>query len=65
MARVMSGSSVSERNVVTPVMPLFAGLALLMIGNGLLSSLLGIRSDLEGFNTVVIGVVTSAFLSGR
>jgi hypothetical protein len=37
MARVMSGSSVSERNVVTPVMPLFAGLALLMIGNGLLS----------------------------
>ena len=64
MARVMSGSSVSERNVVTPVMPLFAGLALLMIGNGLLSSLLGIRSDLEGFNTVVIGVVMSMYYVG-
>jgi MFS family permease len=60
----MSGSSVSERNVVTPVMPLFAGLALLMIGNGLLSSLLGIRSDLEGFNTVVIGVVMSMYYVG-
>jgi MFS family permease len=45
-------------------MPLFAGLALLMIGNGLLSSLLGIRSDLEGFNTVVIGVVMSMYYVG-
>jgi len=54
----------SERNVVAPVLPLFAGLALLMVGNGLLSSLLGIRSDLEGFNTVVIGVVMSMYYVG-
>jgi len=54
----------NERNVVAPVLPLFAGLALLMVGNGLLSSLLGIRSDLEGFNTVVIGVVMSMYYVG-
>jgi MFS family permease len=48
---------VNERSVVVPVLPLFAGLALLMVGNGLLSSLLGIRSDLEGFPTLVIGIV--------
>ena len=49
---------------MAPVLPLFAGLALLMVGNGLLSSLLGIRSDLEGFNTVVIGVVMSMYYVG-
>ena len=54
----------SERNLMAPVLPLFAGLALLMVGNGLLSSLLGIRSDLEGFNTVVIGVVMSMYYVG-
>jgi MFS family permease len=54
----------SDRSVVGPVLPLFAGLALLMVGNGLLSSLLGIRSDLEGFNTVVIGVVMSMYYVG-
>jgi MFS family permease len=35
-----------------------------MVGNGLLSSLLGIRSDIEGFNTVVIGVVMSMYYVG-
>jgi MFS family permease len=54
----------SDRSVVAPVLPLFAGLALLMVGNGLLSSLLGIRSDLEGFNTVAIGVVMSMYYVG-
>jgi MFS family permease len=49
---------------VEPVLPLFAGLALLMVGNGLLASLLGIRSDVEGFNTVVIGVVMSMYYVG-
>lgn len=50
--------------VLAPVLPLFAGLALLMVGNGLLGSLLGIRSDLEGFPTVVIGVVMSMYYVG-
>ena len=54
----------NERNVVVPVLPLFAGLALLMVGNGLLSSLLGIRSDLEGFPTLVIGIVMAMYYVG-
>ena len=54
----------NERNVVVPVLPLFAGLALLMVGNGLLSSLLGIRSDLEGFPTMVIGIVMAMYYVG-
>ncbi|MCL1593961.1 MAG: MFS transporter [Actinomycetia bacterium] len=50
--------------IVGPVLPLFAGLALLMVGNGLLAALLGVRADLEGFNTVVIGVVMSMYYVG-
>ena len=53
----MSMQSVKERGVVASVLPLFLGLALLMLGNGLLGSLVGVRADLEGFPTVVIGVV--------
>jgi MFS family permease len=55
---------VNERGVVASVLPLFLGLALLMVGNGLLGSLLGIRADLEGFPTVVIGVVMSMYYVG-
>jgi MFS family permease len=55
---------VSERGVVASVLPLFLGLALLMVGNGLLGSLLGLRADLEGFPTVVIGVVMSMYYVG-
>ncbi|MEA3511943.1 MAG: MFS transporter [Actinomycetota bacterium] len=54
----------SERGVVASVLPLFLGLALLMVGNGLLGSLLGVRADLEGFPTVVIGVVMSMYFVG-
>ena len=46
------------------MLPLFVGLALLMVGNGLLGSLLGIRADLEGFPTVVIGVVMAMYYVG-
>jgi MFS family permease len=56
--------SVKERGVVASVLPLFLGLALLMLGNGLLGSLLGVRADLEGFPTVVIGVVMSMYYVG-
>lgn len=54
----------NERGVVASVLPLFLGLALLMVGNGLLGSLLGVRADLEGFPTVVIGVVMSMYYVG-
>ena len=60
----MSMQLVKERGVVVSVLPLFLGLALLMLGNGLLGSLLGVRADLEGFPTVVIGVVMSMYFVG-
>lgn len=60
----MEGRIVSERGVLASVLPLFAGLALLMVGNGLLGSLLGIRADIEGFPIVVIGVVMAMYYGG-
>jgi MFS family permease len=54
----------TERTGVASVSPLFVGLALLMVGNGLLGSLLGIRATLEGFPTVVIGVVMAMYYAG-
>ncbi|NHZ70911.1 MAG: MFS transporter, partial [Proteobacteria bacterium] len=60
----MVDTSRGRSGIVGPVLPLFVGLALLMVGNGLLAALLGVRADLEGFNTVVIGVVMSMYYVG-
>ena len=43
---------------------LFLGTALLMAGNGLQGSLLGIRSDIEGFATPAIGIVMASYYAG-
>lgn len=43
---------------------LFAGLALMMVGNGLQSSLVGIRSETEGFSSLAIGAVMTAYFLG-
>jgi len=43
---------------------LFAALALLMVGNGLIGVLIGVRSELEGFNTTVTGLVMAAYFAG-
>ena len=43
---------------------LFLGVALLMAGNGLQGSLLGIRSDLEGFATTSIGLIMASYYAG-
>ncbi|MFV1992252.1 MAG: MFS transporter, partial [Acidimicrobiales bacterium] len=60
----MSIDSATRRSTLKPVLPLFIGLALLMVGNGLLGSLVGVRADLDGFATVVIGVVMSMYYVG-
>ena len=44
--------------------PLFAALLLLMVGNGLQSSLVGLRANLEGFSTAVTGVVMTGYYLG-
>ncbi len=43
---------------------LFLGMALLMIGNGLQGSLLGLRASIEAFPTTVTGLLMSAYYFG-
>lgn len=53
-----------RRGAVAGVLPLFVALAFLMVGNGLVGSLVGIRADLEGFPIIVAGVVMSSYYGG-
>ncbi len=43
---------------------LFLGLALLMLGNGVQGTLLGIRGGIEGFDTSAMAIVMSAYFLG-
>ena len=43
---------------------LFLGVFLLMLGNGLQGTLLGVRSSLENFDTLVIGIILAAYYAG-
>lgn len=43
---------------------LFLGLMLLMVGNGMQGTLLGIRGEIEGFTTFEISMVMSAYFAG-
>ncbi|MEM6610451.1 MAG: MFS transporter [Pseudomonadota bacterium] len=43
---------------------LLFGILLLMIGNGLHGTLLGVRGDLEGFSTAELSIVMSAYFAG-
>lgn len=43
---------------------LFAALALLMIGNGLVGVLIGVRSELEGFDTATTGLIMAGYFGG-
>jgi len=49
---------------ITNSWPLFFGLALIMIGNGLQGTLLGVRASMEGFETVTIGLIMSLYYFG-
>jgi len=51
-------------SVLTASWPLFLGLVLIMLGNGLQSSLLGIRATDEGFSTSITGFVMSGYFLG-
>lgn len=50
--------------IIGSAWPLFAALALLLLGNGLLGSLLGIRAELEGFETLLTGFVLAFYYLG-
>lgn len=50
--------------VFTGSWALFIGMFMLMIGNGLQGTLLGLRGDLEGFSTLSLSIVMSAYFLG-
>ncbi len=49
---------------LTSSWPIFFGLALIMVGNGLQGTLLGVRATIEGFDTAVIGLIMSLYYLG-
>ena len=50
---------------MTPtILTLFAGLALILMGSGLLGTLLGIRATIASFNAIEIGLVMSGYYAG-
>mgnify|MGYP000173215702 CR=1 FL=1 len=50
--------------VILRVWALLFGVFLIMIGNGMQSTLMGVRGGLEGFSTSELSVVTSAYFAG-
>lgn len=50
--------------VLTGSWALFLGMFLLMVGNGLQGTLLGLRGDQEGFSTFALSIVMSAYFLG-
>lgn len=49
---------------IRPLSALFAGVALLLAGSGLLSTVLAVRGRLEGFGDRTIGLIMSAYFVG-
>ncbi|HET6519340.1 MAG TPA: MFS transporter, partial [Geminicoccaceae bacterium] len=50
--------------VLPSVSALLLGIGVLLLGNGLQGTLLGVRAGMEGFPTQVIGLVMSAYFAG-
>ena len=50
--------------VINASWALFLGMFMLMIGNGLQGTLLGLRADVEGFSTTEISIVMSGYFLG-
>ena len=55
---------IPRSSVAAATWALFVGLALVMIGNGLNGSLLGVRSGEAGFGLAVTGVIMAAYFAG-
>ena len=47
-----------------PIAALLAGVALLMLGNGLFLTLVPLRAELEGFGAAWIGAIGAAYFTG-
>ena len=58
------GPLIPATNPAAAAWALFTGIGLMMMGNGLQSSLVGIRSEEAGFETSTIGLVMSGYFFG-
>lgn len=54
----------SESSGLGGIWALFLGLGLLMVGNGLNSAVIGVRSTNEGFGVAVTGVIMAGYFAG-
>ena len=52
------------REALAACWPLLLGIGLMMLGNGMQGTLLGLRANLEGFPTAVTGIVMSGYYVG-
>lgn len=52
------------QDTVRAVWALLLGIAIMMVGNGLQGSLLGVRANLEGFDATTIGIIMSGYYLG-
>jgi MFS family permease len=50
--------------LIVPILALLSGVALLLLGSGLLSTLLAIRGGLEGFDDRLLGAIMSCYFVG-
>ncbi|WP_127753302.1 MFS transporter [Devosia sp. 1566] len=49
---------------IRPILPVLASVAILMLGNGALSTLIGLRMTNTGASSLAVGAVTAAFFAG-
>lgn len=54
----------AERLELTPVVALLSSVTIMVLGNGLLGTLLGVRSILEGFGPEITGLMMSGYFIG-
>jgi MFS family permease len=50
--------------VFTGITALLVGIFLIMLGNGMQFTLMGLRGDIEGFTAPELGIITSAYFAG-
>ncbi len=60
----MTAFLAEPRSMFAPIAALLAGVALLMLGNGLFLTLVPLRADLEGFGAVWIGAIGASYFTG-
>lgn len=61
---VAYGPLIAPSNTAAATWALFAGITLMMLGNGLQGALVGLRAETSGFSTGAIGVVMTGYYVG-